>query len=640
MSSINKSQEMVAILFRIVDLGDDIYLLNPEDYVHGCIPKVGGMFLDFERDEPFDVPSMMDFNSYSEVSNICGLCYGYERPITEFIDEISELSDEELAEKLQFEMQMFYQTFDENIYYVKLDKLNNDMTTIIMPKNKIEEISSSIKNGSIDKENNVKNLSDGIYMNPEFLKELLENEGLDVVESLYEMLDDYNKSHENTENKEEVDISKCIFIEADYLRNILKHNNIEIYNEIAQLLKKHDEESKDGDTVIDNSKKDGIYIYKEQLRDLVNNNNFNIIEILGELLAQYDDLSTSDNIQQKNIEIKKDSTESPIRKKIILDDFEKYVKSRVVGQDEAIERIVTSIAMNYRTKNKKRLKNILSVGPTGVGKTETFEAIGDYLDVPVTIYPTSKLSQTGYIGDDVEDILSMAYNSCGGKLSALENGILVFDEADKIARRGSGVNDEAVQNILLKVLDGQKYQVALGSRYSLSSSVVNIDTSLMSKACLGAFSELFEKRLLDKHLGFQTASEVVNNKRSKITTEQLIEYGMIREFIGRFSTIVEYNNLKEENLYKILCTKSCSPLERFKDSIYELFGTEIITTEDYMRRIVSDAAKMNTGARSLQSQVDASTYQIERYLLNNDNIKQIILNNDTIDDPHKFLIKK
>lgn len=428
--------------------------------------------------------------------------------------------------------------------------------------------------------------------------------------------------------------SKVYFIRENSILNdgVRTYDKIVLpVDKIDDLVNLSDESNKNEST--DNEVMSGILVSPDEMEKIIKKDK-NALELCKKALDMY---KKGQGKVTPNVGL--NNSESNIRLKINLDDFEKYLKGRVVGQDEAIEKIATAIAMNYRTKDKKNIKKILALGPTGVGKTETFEAIADYLDVPVTIYPTSSVTQNGYKGDDITDVLVSAYLNGDTDLKRAQNGIIVFDEFDKIAKRGNDINDAAVQHLLLKFLDGNNYHIALEEKIG-SSSYINFDTSLLNIACLGAFTDLFEELLLDKKIGFQTTNGNIVSPSSKDYSEDIIKYGIIRELIGRFECKVVYNMLDLETINKILSTPSCSPIERFRKRIYDDFGTQIVLEDSFKRKVASRAYEMKMGARSLRNIIDQSVYQVERLLLNNDDIKEITLTADTIDDPHKYKVKK
>ena len=150
------------------------------------------------------------------------------------------------------------------------------------------------------------------------------------------------------------------------------------------------------------------------------------------------------------------------KEKTFLDDIdsfelETYLKSRIFENDDILEDIATTIAMNYRAKRKEDVESMLSIGPTGSGKTETYKLIAEYLNVPLTIYDCNLLTSAGYVGKDIDDVLREVVINSGRDLNKAAKSILVFDEIDKIASRGMDVKDLAVQYLLLKVMDGNSY---------------------------------------------------------------------------------------------------------------------------------------------------------------------------------------
>ena len=239
------------------------------------------------------------------------------------------------------------------------------------------------------------------------------------------------------------------------------------------------------------------------------------------------------------------------KEKTFLDDIdsfelETYLKSRIFENDDILEDIATTIAMNYRAKRKEDVESMLSIGPTGSGKTETYKLIAEYLNVPLTIYDCNLLTSAGYVGKDIDDVLREVVINSGRDLNKAAKSILVFDEIDKIASRGMDVKDLAVQYLLLKVMDGNSYTFQMEK----NGKQVTLDTSFMTVAGLGAFSDLYTSKEKKRNMGFGIAQEE-GQKKANITPEDLINYGMLAELMGRFYLTHEYKKLSADDIKRI-----------------------------------------------------------------------------------------
>ena len=318
-------------------------------------------------------------------------------------------------------------------------------------------------------------------------------------------------------------------------------------------------------------------------------------------------------------------------------DLENYLKERIFENDSILEDIATTIAMNYRAKSKDEVESMLSIGPTGSGKTETYKLISEYLNVPLTIYDCNLLTSAGYVGKDIDDVLKEVLINSDKDIKKAEKSILVFDEVDKIASRGLDVKDLAVQYILLKVMDGNSYTFQMeknGRSYTL-------DTSFMTIAALGAFSDLYAIKEKKSNVGFNTSSQ---EKEISITPDDLIEYGMLAELMGRFYLTHEYKKLNKDDLRRILLTSKTSPLLRKKERISREFGYELTWEEEAIDLIIEEAIKKGAGGRSLAKLVAYAFKKADRELLRRERnqiitpSKKLILTADTIRDNNNFKI--
>lgn len=332
-----------------------------------------------------------------------------------------------------------------------------------------------------------------------------------------------------------------------------------------------------------------------------------------------------------------------------IDNFalEKYIKERIIGNEDVIEDICTTIAMNYSATDPSQIESMLSVGPTGSGKTQTYKVIAEYLGVPVTIYDCTSLTAAGFVGKDIDDILKKIYTNAGGDREKAEKSIVVLDEFDKLADHGSDVKDVQVQYALLKVLDGHQYSVNLDKNGSKS---VALDTTFLTIAACGAFPDIFEKKKKAANpLGFNggsAPSEEVDSITDMltVTTDELVKFGFIPELIGRFDDPFVYKELDRYDLRKIITDSKDSYFVRKANRFLTDFNTKLEYDIDYLDAIIDIAIKKKTGARSIKKTVAKSLKKCERELLNLRNLegdkpRVLKLTADTVKNNRRFTIE-
>ena len=316
-------------------------------------------------------------------------------------------------------------------------------------------------------------------------------------------------------------------------------------------------------------------------------------------------------------------------------DLAKYLKERIIGNDSLLDDLSTVIVSNFRTDNPRLIKNILCVGSTGSGKSETFRLISEYANLPLTTIDVNQLTAEGYVGKSVDDIFKKIYVECDGDMNKAKRSILFLDEIDKIASRGANVKDIDVQHALLKVLEGFKYTFERKN----GGSTAQIDTSLMTKVGAGAFMELFDKNNQKHALGFNQEDEKVEDK--KLVDYDIIKYGFLPEFVGRFPIISTYRILDENALFCILTDSKISPLNIIKSRLQEEYGTTIEWDLPFLDEIVQAALKTEAGGRSLNKIITQSFIKLEGALIDemdegHEIPKVLKLNKEMIKDPTKF----
>ena len=309
----------------------------------------------------------------------------------------------------------------------------------------------------------------------------------------------------------------------------------------------------------------------------------------------------------------------------------KEIKNTIVGQDEQVKKILTTLYQNELINNEYEdnllglKKHLLICGPTGTGKTETIRRIADNYDKAIAIVNATSYSETGYVGESVEDMLASLYYAADGDLDVAQEGILVIDEIDKLAEDGgkkSHVSRLGVQRSLLKILEGNIMNVNIMD--GKLATVISFDTSKLTVIGLGAFAGIIkpEKKIA---LGFNSVSS--NNMQdanySKITSKDFVDYGMLPELMGRFTSRVYMHTLKKEDLRNILLFSNESPLILYKEYFKNL-NIEFSYDDDFIDEVAEGAYNLDLGARGLKVVLDdvISPYLFEVYA---GNIKKIHL---------------